>query len=42
MSWSILIACIASVSWMAGLTLIVRGFAEHEFRRNGYKVRVRK
>jgi len=39
---SVLIACIAAVLWMAALTLVVRGFAEREFRRNGFKERIKR
>lgn len=39
MTWSILIASAAAVLWMAALTLIVPGFVEHEFRRNGYRAK---
>ncbi len=42
MNWSVLIACTAAVLWMAALTLVVRGFAEREFRRNGFKAKVRR
>ncbi|WP_272951924.1 hypothetical protein [Sinorhizobium medicae] len=37
MTWSVLIACVAVVLWMAALTLVVPGFIEREFRRNGYR-----
>jgi hypothetical protein len=37
MTWSILIASAGAVLWMAALTLIVPGFVEREFRRNGYR-----
>ncbi|WP_437405139.1 hypothetical protein [Sinorhizobium meliloti] len=39
MTWSVLIACVAVVLWMAALTLIVPGFVEREFRRNGYRAK---
>jgi hypothetical protein len=37
MTWSILIASAGAVLWIAALTLIVPGFVEREFRRNGYR-----
>ncbi|MFQ6161429.1 MULTISPECIES: hypothetical protein [Sinorhizobium] len=39
MTWSILIASAGAVLWMAALTLIVPGFVEREFRRNGYRAK---
>jgi hypothetical protein len=39
MNWSILIASAGAVLWMAALTLIVPGFVEREFRRNGYRAK---
>ena len=42
MNWPVIIASVAVVSWMAALTLVVRGFAEHEFRRNGFKAKVKR
>lgn len=42
MNTSVLIACIAAVLCMAALTLVVRGFAEHEFRRNGFKEKIKR
>jgi hypothetical protein len=39
MTWSILIASAGAVLWMAALTLVVPGFAEREFRRNGYRAK---
>lgn len=39
MTWSILIASVGAVLWMAALTLIVPGFVEREFRRNGYRAK---
>ncbi|WP_268815583.1 hypothetical protein [Sinorhizobium meliloti] len=42
MTWSILIASAGAVLWMAALTLIVPGFVEREFRRNGFKERIKR
>ncbi|WP_028010040.1 hypothetical protein [Sinorhizobium meliloti] len=42
MTWSVLIACIAVVLWMAALTLIVPGLVEREFRRNGFKATIKR
>ncbi|MGH0280772.1 hypothetical protein [Sinorhizobium meliloti] len=42
MTWSVLIACVAVVLWMAALTLVLPGFVEHEFRRNGFKERIKR
>ncbi|WP_275532005.1 hypothetical protein [Ensifer aridi] len=42
MNWAVFIACVAVVAWMAALTLVVRGFAEHEFRSNGFKAKVKR
>ncbi len=39
MTWSILIASAGAVLWVAALTLIVPGFVEREFRRNGYRAK---
>ncbi|WP_268815125.1 hypothetical protein [Sinorhizobium meliloti] len=39
MTWSILIASAGVVLWMAALTLIIPGFVEREFRRNGYRAK---
>ncbi|WP_272950706.1 hypothetical protein [Sinorhizobium meliloti] len=39
MTWSILIASAGAVLWMAALTLIIPGFVEREFRRNGYRAK---
>jgi hypothetical protein len=39
MTWSILIVSAGAVLWMAALTLIVPGFVEREFRRNGYRAK---
>ena len=39
MTWSILIASAGAVLWIAALTLIVPGFVEREFRRNGYRAK---
>jgi hypothetical protein len=33
---SICIASTGAVLWIAALTLVVRGFADRKFRRNGY------
>lgn len=42
MTWSILIACAGALLWMAALTLIVPGFVEREFRRNGFKEKIKR
>ncbi|WP_322887214.1 hypothetical protein U8C36_09755 [Sinorhizobium medicae] len=42
MNTSVLIACIAVVLWMAALTLVVPGLVERDFRRNGFKAKVRR
>ncbi|WP_268814814.1 hypothetical protein [Sinorhizobium meliloti] len=42
MTWSVLIASVAVVLWMAALTLVLPGFVEREFRRNGFKAKVRR
>lgn len=39
MTWSILIASAGAVLWIAALTLIIPGFVEREFRRNGYRAK---
>ena len=39
MTWSILIASAGAVLWTAALTLIIPGFVEREFRRNGYRAK---
>ncbi|GCA53184.1 hypothetical protein KGO5_05652 [Sinorhizobium sp. KGO-5] len=39
MTWSIIIASAGAVLWMAALTLVVPGFVEREFRRNGYRAK---
>ncbi|WP_268817704.1 hypothetical protein [Sinorhizobium meliloti] len=42
MNTSVLIAGVAVVLWMAALTLVLPGFVEREFRRNGFKAKVRR
>lgn len=42
MIWPVFFGCLGVVLWMAALTLILPGFVEREFRRNGFKARIKR